>query len=42
MGFQVANWFCYHIDDLMDNLSIGNLLDYQDKSLSQLFAESVG
>lgn len=26
----------------MDNLSIGNLLDYQDKSLSQLFAESVG
>ncbi len=33
-GFQVAKWFCYHIDDLMDNLSIGNFLDYQDKSLS--------
>ena len=41
-GFQAAKWFCYHIDDLMDNLSIGNLFDYQDKSLSKLFAESVG
>ncbi len=41
-GFQAAKWFCYHIDDLMDSLSIGNLLNYQDKSLSKLFEESVG
>ena len=40
-GFQTAKWFCYHIDDLLDNLSIGNLLDFQDKSLSSLFAEAV-
>ena len=40
-GFQAAKWFCYHIDDMMDNLSIGNLLEYRDKSLSKLFTEAI-
>ena len=39
-GFQTGKWFCYHIDDLMDSLSIGNLLEYKDKSLSCLFTEA--
>lgn len=40
-GFQTSKWFCYHIDDLIDNLSIGNLLNYQDKSLSSFFDEAL-
>jgi E3 ubiquitin-protein ligase RNF213 len=40
-GFQTTKWFCYHIDDLQDNLSIGNLLNYKDKSLGDFFSQAV-
>ena len=40
-GFQTNKWQCYHIDDLQDNFSIGNLLNYKDKSLSDLFGQAV-
>ena len=39
-GFQVANWRCHHIDDLQDNLSIGSLIQCQNKSLGELFLSS--
>jgi len=40
-GFQTAKWFCYHIDDLQDDFSIGNVLNYKDKRLSELFSEGI-
>ncbi len=40
-GFQTNKWLCYHIDDLQDNFSIGNLLNYKDKSLGDLFSQAV-
>jgi hypothetical protein len=38
-GFQTAKWHCYHIDDLQDEFLIGNVLNYQNKSVSELFSE---
>ena len=40
-GFQTAKWLCYHIDDLQDDFSIGNVLNYKNKSLSELFSEGI-
>ena len=40
-GFQTASWFCYHIDDLQDAFALGNMLNYQNKSLSEVFAEAL-
>ena len=40
-GFQTNKWLCYHIDDLQDNFSIGNLLNYKDKSLGDLFSQAI-
>jgi hypothetical protein len=36
-GFQTAQWYCYHIDDLLDDVNIGNIHDYKEKPLSKVF-----
>lgn len=35
-GFQTTKWFCYHIDDLRDDINFGDIYNYKDKSLSQI------
>ncbi|RNA31081.1 E3 ubiquitin-ligase RNF213-like [Brachionus plicatilis] len=40
-GFQTSKWFCYHIDDLQNNVCVDNILDYENKTLSQVFDESL-
>lgn len=39
-GFQTSKWYCYHIDDIQDNLFVGNIFNYKDKSLGELFHEA--
>ena len=36
-GFQTAQWYCYHIDDLQDDVNIGNIYEYKEKALSKVF-----
>ena len=36
-GFQTAKWLCYHIDDLDDEVNIGNMYEYKEKSISEIF-----
>jgi hypothetical protein len=36
-GFQTAQWFCYHIDDLQDDVNIGNIYEYKETALSKVF-----
>lgn len=33
--------YCYHIDDVQDNLFVGNVLAFKDKSLSEIFSETM-
>ena len=40
-GFQTSKWFCYHIDDLENNICVDNILNYENKSLSQIFDQSL-
>jgi hypothetical protein len=40
-GFQTSKWLCYHIDDLQNVFSIDNLLNFKDKSLSEIFSEAL-
>ncbi len=39
-GFQTTKWLCYHIDDLQNNFYIDNILNFKDKSLSEIFTDS--
>ena len=34
--YQTRNWFCYHIDDLSDELGLGKLSEFENKSLSSV------
>ncbi|CAF0865868.1 unnamed protein product [Brachionus calyciflorus] len=40
-NFQTSKWFCYHIDDLQNNINIGDILSYKDKSLGEIFQETL-
>lgn len=38
--FLFIKRYCYHIDDVQDNLFVGNILAYKDKSLGEIFKEA--
>ena len=40
-GFQSTKWLCYHVDDLQNNFYMDNILNYKDKSLSEIFADGL-
>ena len=38
-GFQTSKWLCYHIDDLQDDINLGNIYSYKDKTLSEVLSD---
>ncbi len=40
-GFQASKWYCYHIDDLQDDLIAGSVLEFKDLSLSKLLSTAL-
>ena len=37
-GFQSSKWFCYHIDDLQDELQMGSVLQFYKVSIGELLS----
>ena len=37
-GFQTSKWFCYHVDDLQDELQMGSVLQFDKVSIGELLS----